>query len=116
LDDTLDTLTPKQREVYDLLAQGLDMNRIAERWKVTPQAIHLHVRNIREKGIQLPSGQAEPPPVSTAPAATTDGAAGEDLDARLRAAIEDRLTEIDADLDQLHKQADKYRVALAALA
>lgn len=103
-------LTPKQRQVYELLEKGLSPNTIAERLKVTPQAISLHMRNMREKGISLPNGQM---PVSTAPAATGDGS--EDLDAMVRSALERRLEQIDIQRVDLDQQAEKYRLALEAL-
>ena len=107
---TPDALTSKQRQVYSLLGKGLTTNQIAERMQVTPQAISLHVRKMREKGIQPPSGPAS---VSTGEPATRNG--GEDLDVMVREALERRLDEIDVQRNALDQQAEKYRLVLEAL-
>jgi pimeloyl-ACP methyl ester carboxylesterase len=47
LDD--DPLSPREREVLGLVAQGLSDREIAERLVVSPHTVHRHVANIRHK-------------------------------------------------------------------
>ena len=48
-DDPLDELTPREREVLELMAEGRSNQGIAERLVVTEHAVEKHVRNIFEK-------------------------------------------------------------------
>jgi ATP/maltotriose-dependent transcriptional regulator MalT len=50
-------LTPREREVLMLVAQGLSDGEIAERLVVSPHTVHRHVANVRTK-LQLPSRAA----------------------------------------------------------
>ena len=45
-DDPLDQLTPREREVIELMAEGLSNNAIAERLVVTERAVEKHVTSI----------------------------------------------------------------------
>jgi DNA-binding NarL/FixJ family response regulator/class 3 adenylate cyclase len=45
-DDPLDQLTPREREVLELMAEGLSNNAIAERLVVTERAVEKHVTSI----------------------------------------------------------------------
>jgi DNA-binding NarL/FixJ family response regulator len=45
-EDPLDSLTPREREVLELMAQGRTNQAIAERLVVTPGAVEKHVRSI----------------------------------------------------------------------
>ncbi len=45
-DDPIDQLTPREREVMELMAQGLSNNAIAERLVVTERAVEKHVTSI----------------------------------------------------------------------
>jgi DNA-binding NarL/FixJ family response regulator len=45
-DDPLDSLTPREREVLELMAQGRSNQAIAEKLVVTPGAVEKHVRSI----------------------------------------------------------------------
>jgi DNA-binding NarL/FixJ family response regulator len=45
-DHPLDALTPREREVLELMAQGRSNQAIAEKLVVTEGAVHKHVRNI----------------------------------------------------------------------
>jgi two-component system, NarL family, response regulator LiaR len=43
--DKLVALSPRERQVLELLAEGLRVNQIAERLKLSPATVHTHVRN-----------------------------------------------------------------------
>ena len=45
-EDSLDSLTPREREVLELMAQGRSNQAIAEKLVVTPGAVEKHVRSI----------------------------------------------------------------------
>jgi DNA-binding NarL/FixJ family response regulator len=47
--DPLDELTAREREVLDLMAQGLTDRGIAQRLYVTPRTVETHVRHIFQK-------------------------------------------------------------------
>jgi ATP/maltotriose-dependent transcriptional regulator MalT len=53
----LGELTPREREVLALVAQGLSDAQIAERLVVSPHTVHRHVANVRTK-LRLPSRAA----------------------------------------------------------
>jgi DNA-binding NarL/FixJ family response regulator len=53
-DDPLDELTPREREVLELMAEGLSNNAIAGRLVVTERAVEKHVTSIFQK-LRLPS-------------------------------------------------------------
>ena len=42
-------LTPREREVFQLLARGLTAPEIAEQLVLSPHTVHRHVANIRRK-------------------------------------------------------------------
>ncbi|MEU2657556.1 response regulator transcription factor [Streptomyces sp. NPDC007325] len=48
-DDPLDSLTPREREVLELMAQGLDNGTIARTLVVTERAVHKHIGNVFAK-------------------------------------------------------------------
>ena len=50
-------LTPREREVLGLVAQGLSDAQIAERLALSPHTVHRHVANVRTK-LRLPSRAA----------------------------------------------------------
>ena len=50
-------LTPREREVLTLIAEGLGDGEIAERLTVSPHTVHRHVANVRTK-LGLPSRAA----------------------------------------------------------
>ncbi|MEU8758569.1 response regulator transcription factor [Streptomyces sp. NPDC048659] len=52
-DDPLDSLTPRERECLELMAQGLDNATIARSMTVTERAVHKHVGNVFAK-LDLP--------------------------------------------------------------
>ncbi|MGH8933782.1 MAG: response regulator [Egibacteraceae bacterium] len=54
--DPLDALTPREREVLALMAQGASNTRIAETLVVTSGAVEKHIRNIFSKLGLLPDG------------------------------------------------------------
>ncbi|WP_100447671.1 LuxR C-terminal-related transcriptional regulator [Glycomyces xiaoerkulensis] len=45
-DDPLERLTPREREVLSVMAEGLGNGAIAERLFITENAVHKHIRNI----------------------------------------------------------------------
>ena len=49
LDDPLGALTPREREVLELMAEGLSNRGIADRLVVTERAVEKHVTNIFAK-------------------------------------------------------------------
>ena len=51
--DPLDELTPREREVLALMAEGLTDRGIAQRLYVTPKTVETHVRHIFQK-LSLP--------------------------------------------------------------
>jgi DNA-binding NarL/FixJ family response regulator len=53
-DDPLSTLTPREREVLELMAEGLSNSAIAERIFVTERAVEKHVTSIFQK-LRLPA-------------------------------------------------------------
>ena len=48
-DDPLDDLTPREREVLELMAEGRSNHGIAEELVVTPHAVEKHVTSIFTK-------------------------------------------------------------------
>jgi DNA-binding NarL/FixJ family response regulator len=56
-DQALDELTEREREVLELMAEGLTDRGIAERLWVTPKTVETHVRHIIRK-LDLPAGFA----------------------------------------------------------
>ena len=56
-DDLLDELTPREREVLELMAEGRSNHAIAEHMVVTERAVEKHVRNIFTK-LDLPPDDA----------------------------------------------------------
>ena len=56
-DRPLDQLTPREREVLELMAEGLSNGAICERLFVTERAVEKHVTNIFQK-LQLPADAA----------------------------------------------------------
>jgi DNA-binding NarL/FixJ family response regulator len=42
-------MTPREREVIDLIAEGLSNKAIAQRLHIAPHTVKSHVRNIMEK-------------------------------------------------------------------
>jgi len=57
-DDPIDTLTPREREVLELMAEGRSNQGIAERLVVTERAVEKHVTNIFGK-LRLPPSQED---------------------------------------------------------
>lgn len=58
-DARLDRLSPREREVLALMAEGLGNTAIAERLFVTDGAVHKHIRNIFAKLDLAPTDQAD---------------------------------------------------------
>ncbi|MFD3992130.1 response regulator [Streptomyces sp. NPDC058548] len=56
-DDPLDSLTPREREVLELMAQGHDNGTIARSMVVTERAVHKHIGNVFLK-LGLPPGDS----------------------------------------------------------
>jgi DNA-binding NarL/FixJ family response regulator len=54
----LDNLTPREREVLSLMAQGLTDRGIAERLYVTPNTVETHIRHVIAK-LHLPSSSSD---------------------------------------------------------
>jgi DNA-binding NarL/FixJ family response regulator len=42
-------MTPREREVIDLIAEGLSNKEIAERLRIATYTVRSHVRNVMEK-------------------------------------------------------------------
>ena len=55
--DPLAELTPREREMLGLMAEGLTDRGIAERLWLTPKTVETHVRHILRK-LDLPQGAA----------------------------------------------------------
>ena len=55
--DPLEGLTPREREILGLMAEGLTDRGIAERLWLTPKTVETHVRHILRK-LDLPQGAA----------------------------------------------------------
>jgi RNA polymerase sigma factor (sigma-70 family) len=49
LDDPLAQLSPREREVAELISRGLKNREIAEKLVVTPETVKQHLKNIKEK-------------------------------------------------------------------
>jgi serine/threonine-protein kinase len=56
--DPLDELTPREREVLGLMAEGLTDRGIAQRLYVTPKTVETHIRHIFQK-LSLPESALE---------------------------------------------------------
>ena len=54
MNDPLGDLTPREREVIELMAEGLSNNAVAERLVVTERAVEKHVTSIFAK-LRLPT-------------------------------------------------------------
>ena len=59
--DPLERLTPREREVLALMAEGRSNPAIARALVVTDKAVEKHVSNIFTK-LDLPTGRGRPPP------------------------------------------------------
>jgi DNA-binding NarL/FixJ family response regulator len=57
-DDPLDTLTPREREVLELMAEGRSNQAICERMVITQRAVEKHVTSIFGK-LRLPADAAD---------------------------------------------------------
>jgi DNA-binding NarL/FixJ family response regulator len=57
-EDPLDSLTPREREVLELMAEGRTNNAIAEKLVVTPRAVEKHVTSIFMK-LGLPASEQD---------------------------------------------------------
>jgi DNA-binding NarL/FixJ family response regulator len=57
-EDPLDALTPREREVLELMAEGRSNNAIAEKLFVTPRAVEKHVTSIFAK-LGLPASEQD---------------------------------------------------------
>lgn len=108
-----EALTPKQREVLDLLSAGQRPPAIAKKLKLTRSSVYNHMRNMRKLGIELPNERvgfdSEPEPA----APNTNGASAngytDPIDA-LDAAIllgRKRLEEIAEDLDAIRERGER---------
>jgi DNA-binding NarL/FixJ family response regulator len=53
-DDPLEGLTPREREVLELMAEGRSNQAISERMFITPRAVEKHVTSIFNK-LRLPA-------------------------------------------------------------
>ena len=60
-DEPLDELTPREREVLELMAEGRSNQAIADRMFVTLRAVEKHVTSIFTK-LDLPASDGRPPP------------------------------------------------------
>ncbi|WP_017611261.1 response regulator transcription factor [Nocardiopsis xinjiangensis] len=58
-DDLLSLLSPREREVLALMAEGLGNGAIAERMTVTEGAVHKHIRNIFGKFDLVPDDRSD---------------------------------------------------------
>lgn len=58
-DDTLDRLSPREKSVLALMAEGLGNAAIAERMVVTEGAVHKHIRSIFGKLELVPSDRSD---------------------------------------------------------
>jgi DNA-binding NarL/FixJ family response regulator len=58
-DDRLERLSPRERDVLALMAEGLGNTAIAERLVVTEGAVHKHIRNIFAKLDLAPTERAD---------------------------------------------------------
>jgi hypothetical protein len=101
---TPEALTPKQKQVLDLLEQGKKPPAIATKLKISRSGVYGHMRNLRKLGIGLPGERIDDhdlPPVAH-PTANTNGLP--DPLAALRAATElgtSRLEEIALEVEEL---------------
>lgn len=109
-------LTPKQKQVRDLLAKGLAPAEVAKRLRISPSGVYGHIRNMRAAGIELPaettesngaSAEAPPPPAPVAP--VPDGEPDPTL--ALREAIEYERTRVSA----IAEEIAEHETEIAAL-
>lgn len=49
-----EALSPREKQVFDLLRQGLPLNKIAEELKISDKTVYVHRKNI-EKKLNFPS-------------------------------------------------------------
>lgn len=111
-----EALTPKQREVLDLLGAGQRPPAIAKKLKLTRSSVYNHMRNMRKLGIELPNERvgtsSEPEPVGVNLGNTNGASANgytDPIDA-LDAAIllgRKRLEEIAEDLDAIRERGER---------
>lgn len=108
-------LTPKQTQVKHLMDADMTIPQIAKRLKITPSAVHGHVRRIKirlaEGDVAKPETPAEPVAPTPPPVTSTSNGHHDDVEAVVRGA----LNEAAARYDSLSDQIDKHEAEITAL-
>lgn len=121
-------LTPMQTKVLGELNKGLRPSAVAKKLKVTPSAIHGHIRRMKEAGVELPEGIGAGQHAAVKPAASiktppaikvsavSNGVA--DPEQSLRAALQigtDRVEAINGEVESLQARISELAAERATV-
>lgn len=126
--DPLGKLTPKPRQVYDLLTDGMKPPEIAKRMRITRSGVYGHMRQIRKLGITLPGESLNGGAAATRPGATPPTPSGvnnlisvagsiDPLTAIKTASLKasERRAEIDQEVEQMSQRASQLKEERAGI-
>jgi hypothetical protein len=120
-------LTPMQTKVLGELNKGLRPSAVAKKLKVTPSAIHGHIRRMKEAGVTLPEGigagqhaAVKPASTKTPPAIKVSTASNgvADPEQSLRAALQigtDRVEAINGEVESLQARISELAAERATV-
>lgn len=99
------SLTPKQRQVLDLLEGGASVSEIAKRMKISEAGVYSHVRSIRRAGGSLPAERFE-----------TNGTPAASNRREEPSSIQGVRQQLEAALADIDRERERVKTAIRALA